>query len=55
MKVSIVLIVSIVCILSMVSMVSTSYGFDYFKTIGTMYGVNPVYCIMEANPETEPR
>ena len=55
MKVSTVSIVSIVCILTMVSMVSSSYGFDYFKTMGTMYSINPVYCIMEADPETEPR
>jgi len=55
MKVSTVSIVSLVCILMMVSMVSTSYGFDYFKTMGTMYAVNPVYCIMEPDPETEPR
>jgi hypothetical protein len=35
--------------------VQSVFGFEYFKTMGTMYAIYPTYCIMEPNPETEPR
>lgn len=37
------------------SLTQSVFGFDYFKTMGTMYGVYPTYCIMEPDPEIEPR
>lgn len=48
-----VLLVLIIWLVSIV--LPTVYGFEYFKTMGTMYAVYPTYCIMEPNPETEPR
>ena len=35
--------------------IQSAFAFDYFKTMGTMYSTNPVYCIMEPDPELEPR
>lgn len=46
-----VCMVLLVCIVSL----SSAYGFEYYKTMGTMYNGNPVYCIMEPDPEIEPR
>jgi len=55
-KVLIVLTVLLVLTVWLVSIVlPNAYSFEYFKTMGTMYGVYPTYCIMEPNPETEPR
>ena len=48
-----VLLVLTVWLVSIV--LPNAYSFEYFKTMGTMYGVYPTYCIMEPNPETEPR
>ena len=55
-KVLMVLTVLLVLTVWLVSIVlPNAYSFEYFKTMGTMYGVYPTYCIMEPNPETEPR
>ena len=49
------IVIPILFLILITSSVQSAFAFDYFKTMGTMYSTNPVYCIMEPDPEVEPR
>ena len=45
----------VVIAFSFMGLFASAYAWDYYKTMGTYFIVNPKYCIMLPDPDIEPR
>ena len=45
----------VVVAFSFMGLFASAYAWDYFKTMGTQYTINPRVCMMLPDPEVEPR